>query len=83
MFRLISAYLKSNAFLKALTSGMHDSNRVSVLCRWALMDLVSGSSDLESYNFARSCGWKFFVREDLHAKAYRIGEEAILLGSET
>ena len=77
---LISAYLKSNA-LRALTSGMHDSNRVSVLCRWAPMDLVSGSSDLESYNFARSCGWKFFVREDLHAKAYRIGEEAILLGS--
>lgn len=77
---LVSAYLKIQA-LKELTEGMSSTNTVSILCRWAPMDLLSGSSDLESFSYASAHGWSFFVHQDLHAKAYRLGSEAIFIGS--
>jgi hypothetical protein len=77
---LISAYLKSSA-LRNITADLDSTNRVIVLTRWATPDLASGVSDLDSYRYAASRGWRFLVRLDLHAKAYRIGNAAIFLGS--
>ena len=77
---LISAFLKASA-LQTLLEGLHDSNHVAILCRWAAVDLISGASDLESFELAQSFGWQFFIRKDLHAKAYRIGHKAIFMGS--
>lgn len=77
---IVSAYLKEAA-LRKFASFVHASNSVSILARWQGADLISGSSDLEAYDIAKQNNWRFSVRLDLHAKAYRIDHSSIFLGS--
>ena len=77
---IISAYLKCNAIEK-LMDGLEQSNRVKILVRWQVNDILSGASDIESYEFAMKNGWPFYARQDLHAKAYRFGSDSIFMGS--
>lgn len=77
---IVSAYLKEAA-LRKFASFVHSSNSVSILARWQGADLISGSSDLEAYDVAKENNWRFSVRQDLHAKAYRINHSSIFLGS--
>lgn len=77
---IISAYLRKEA-LETLAYGLDSSNRVKVLVRWQANDILSGASDLESYEFSKIHTWQFYARQDLHAKAYRLGSEAIYVGS--
>jgi len=77
---IISAYLKRNAIEK-LMDGLDQTNRVKILVRWQPNDILSGASDVESYEFAREYGWLFYARQDLHAKAYRFGSDSIFIGS--
>lgn len=77
---LVSAYMKVGA-LKTLTEGLDVTNSLSILCRWEANDLLSGASDLDVFSYARARGWSFLVRQDLHAKAYRLGSKAIFIGS--
>lgn len=41
-----------------------------LIVRWQLHDLLSGASDLETYEIAKDNGWDFFINLDLHAKTY-------------
>jgi len=77
---IISAYLKHNAIAK-LMDGLDKTNRVKILVRWQPNDLLSGASDIESYELAREHGWFFYARQDLHAKAYCFGSASIFVGS--
>lgn len=77
---IVSAYLKEAALMK-FASFVHSSNSVSILARWQGADLISGSSDLQAYDVAKENNWRFSVRQDLHAKVYRINHTSIYLGS--
>lgn len=77
---IISAYLKNEA-LKNLVSDLDASNQVSILVRWQPNDIISGASDVECYDFAKFRSWRFFARQDLHAKAFRFGTDSIYIGS--
>lgn len=55
--------------------------KVSLITRWKPNDLVSGASDLASYEFAIQHGWDFSILRDLHAKAYLIDRNRLLAGS--
>jgi len=77
---LSSAYIKAPALLE-LEKVIAADNVVRVLARWTPCDLINGASDLECYSLARKRGWKFVVRQDLHAKVYCVGKKSIFLGS--
>ncbi|ATX81731.1 PLD-like domain-containing protein [Mariprofundus ferrinatatus] len=59
----------------------HPSVAVQFIVRWKLQDLISGASDLDSYEYARSLGWDFYVQPDLHAKVALVDDHQIYLGS--
>jgi hypothetical protein len=77
---VISAYLKFSA-LKELLAPLDFSNEVRILTRWQPNDLLAAASDLESYFLASQAGWVFCTRQDLHAKVFGLGTEAIFIGS--
>lgn len=54
---------------------------VTIVVRWNLADLLSGSSDLESYTIARRHGWSFRAMQDLHAKIWLVDKQALFVGS--
>ena len=60
---------------------MRPLQRVKVLARWNLMDLVGGASDIDAYRFAKDQGWDFYIDMNLHAKIYSFPSSGILLGS--
>ena len=55
--------------------------KVSVVVGWTMQDLARGSSDLEAYEFARSHGWSFGIRPELHAKIFWCDRDELLIGS--
>jgi hypothetical protein len=77
---VISAYLTVDG-LRALLADVAPNNRVRILVRWQPNDLVTGASDLASFDFANERGWEFFASPSLHAKAFVFGEAAIFMGS--
>lgn len=77
---VISAYLTVDG-LRALLANVAPTNRVRILARWQAGDLVSGASDLASFEFAHAHGWRFFTSQSLHAKAFVFGDQAIFIGS--
>ena len=77
---VISAYLTVDG-LRELLSDVAPTNRVRILARWQAGDIVSGASDLASFDFAHAHGWRFFTSQSLHAKAFVCGDQAIFIGS--
>jgi len=77
---VISAYLTVDG-LRALLADVCPSNRVRILVRWQPNDLVSGASDLASFDLADEQGWEFLASPSLHTKAFVFGEAAIFMGS--
>ena len=54
---------------------------VSVVVGWTMKDLAQESSDIQAYEFARSRGWKFGIRPELHAKIFWCDRDELLIGS--
>lgn len=77
---VISAYLTVDG-LRALLADVCPSNRIRILVRWQPNDLVTGASDLASFEFASERGWEFLASPSLHAKAFVFGETAVFIGS--
>lgn len=77
---LISAFAKRDALVQ-LGEFIDSSNLVSLLVRWQPGDLVTGVSDVAAYYAAKERGWRFFMRQDLHAKVYSLGAKEIFVGS--
>ena len=76
---LISAYIKKS-ILQEIPEHINNQ-KIKVLARWNLMDLVGGASDIEGYLFAKQKGWDFYVDINLHAKIYLLPPNGILIGS--
>jgi len=76
---LISAYIKKS-ILKEISDHINDQ-KIRIMARWNLMDLVGGASDIDCYQMAKDKGWDFYVDMNLHAKIYALPPNGILNGS--
>jgi len=76
---LISAYIKTS-ILEEILDHISDQ-KMRVLARWNLMDLVGGASDIDCYQLAKEQGWDFYIDMHLHAKIYSLPPSGILMGS--
>lgn len=78
-----SAYVKKTSLeffhSNYLKSGLIGSARL--LARWKPLDLISGASDLEVYEYCRANGIRFFIKEDFHGKLYQVKPKGLLIGS--
>lgn len=80
---LCCAYIKRAALehLANVMSELRTTVPVRILARWRLTDLITGASDLEAFELARSKGWSFYIKQDYHGKLYRLDPAGILVGS--
>jgi hypothetical protein len=52
-----------------------------LLVRWKVMDLITGASDLEVYDYCKDREIDFYIKEDFHGKIYQTIPGGILIGS--
>ena len=77
---IFSAYIKQSA-LEWLSRHISESVDVTIVVRWNKIDLLSGASDLEIYNFCKAQQWQLRIDTSLHGKLYLFDESQIILGS--
>lgn len=75
---IFTPYVKLNALKVILDK--YTCCKVLVV-RWKLSDLLSGSSDLEVYDYCKSRGISLFFNQRLHLKAYVDNFQRCLFGS--
>ena len=51
-----------------------------LVLRWRPEDLISGSSDLQAYHYAKAMGFSVYINVDIHAKLY-VSDDLLFLGS--
>lgn len=78
-FVACSAFVKSKA-LDTLLAGIQGIE-VIIVARWQKQDLISGASDLETYQLCKQRGWKFGISQNFHGKVYLVDQSSIFLGS--
>jgi PLD-like domain len=78
---LLSAYIKIAALAWIDDCIGSKSLNMSFVARWRPNDLLSGASDLEAYQHARTRGWRFGIDPSLHYKIYLVDDRVALLGS--
>lgn len=76
---IASAYCKASSFKKIIVSAVDCRTKV-IIVRWQFSDIISGASDLEIYDIAKSNGWTMYFNNCLHAKMY-CGDELCVIGS--
>lgn len=77
---IFSAYIKRRA-LEELSTAIGDDVDVMVIVRWNKIDLLSGASDLDIYEFCNQRGWCLAISTNLHGKLYLFDRKTIILGS--
>ena len=79
--QIITAYCKESA-IRQLNSFI-SSNVIEkrIMLRFRLDDIVKGSTDFSVIDFCRGCGWKVYIRFDLHAKTYIVDGKRGFIGS--
>ncbi len=79
--QIISAYCKENA-IKQLNSFISDSvSEKKIMVRFRLDDVLKGSTDFSIIEFCQQCGWKVYIRFDLHVKTYIVDGKRGFVGS--
>ncbi len=79
--QIISAYCKKNA-IKQLNSFIQDSvPEKKIMVRFRLDDILKGSTDFSIIEFCQQCGWKVYIRFDLHVKTYIVDGKRGFVGS--
>ncbi len=79
--QIISAYCKENA-IKQLNSFISDSvPEKKIMLRFRLDDILKGSTDFSIIEFCQQCGWKVYIRFDLHVKTYIVDGKRGFVGS--
>ena len=76
---IASAFVRSHA-LDALLEDIRGVEIV-VVARWQKQDLISGASDLATYQLCEEHGWKFGISQNFHGKVYLVDQSSIFLGS--
>lgn len=79
--QIISAYCKENA-IKQLNSIIPGSvSEKKIMVRFRLDDILKGSTDFSIIDFCQQCGWKVYIRFDLHVKTYIVDGKRGFVGS--
>ena len=79
--QIISAYCKENA-IKQLNSFISDTvQEKRIMVRFRLDDILKGSTDFSIIEFCQQCGWKVYIRFDLHVKTYIVDGKRGFVGS--
>lgn len=78
---IISAFVKLEA-LKYIDQLILSSviNKTLVV-RFRLEDIISGSTDLELFDFCKSNHWRMFINFDLHSKILMFDKQRVIVGS--
>lgn len=76
---IVAPFMRSDA-LSRLLDNVPEGPQVTIVTRWLIADLVSGASDLDVYDVARSRNSTLLLRSDLHAK-YFAADDSCLVGS--
>ena len=78
-----SAYVKESSlrffYSNYLSKGFLGPARL--LVRWKPLDLISGASDIEVYEYCRLNGIKLYMKDYFHGKLYQIVPKGLLIGS--
>lgn len=79
--QIISAYCKESA-IKQLNSIIPGSvSEKKIMVRFRLDDILKGSTDFSIIDFCQQCGWKVYIRFDLHVKTYIVDGKRGFVGS--
>jgi phosphatidylserine/phosphatidylglycerophosphate/cardiolipin synthase-like enzyme len=76
----MSAFIKQEAIEK-LEKDVNENVDVSIVARWRPDDLISGVSDISLFPFCEKKGWRFGIKQQLHAKVIVFDRSHVLLGS--
>lgn len=79
--QIISAYCKKEAIRFVNDCILNPVREKRLVVRFAFVDILSGASDLEAYEFCRDNGWELYMRLDLHAKTYIFDKLRCIIGS--
>lgn len=77
---IYSAFIKQQTIEK-IGENIGKGIDVKVLARWQCGDLIAGVSDLEVYNYCSDRGWKFGIKQSLHAKVFIFDRDTAIIGS--
>ena len=78
-----SAYMKLTSvdhFISTYKKNKFEGS-TRLLVRWKAIDLITGASDLEVYEYCRDRKIDFYIKEDFHGKIYQANPSGILIGS--
>ena len=71
-------YIKTK-ILEKLLEGI--SNQITIITTWKINDLISGSSELELYQFCKENNIALYIHNKIHLKVYSINLESAIVGS--
>ena len=71
-------YIKTR-ILKKLLEGI--SNQITIITTWKINDLISGSSELELYQFCKENNITLYIHNKIHLKVYSVNMESVIVAS--
>ena len=71
-------YIKTR-ILKKLLEGI--SNQITIITTWKINDLISGSSELELYQFCKENNITLYIHKKIHLKVYSVNMESAIVAS--
>ncbi|MHA7965819.1 phospholipase D-like domain-containing protein [Paenibacillus sp. CAU 1782] len=78
---IISAFVKFEA-LKFINNFIPKNVATkTLLVRFRLEDIISGSTDMEIFDFCRSNNWRMYINFDLHSKIIVFDRQRVIIGS--
>lgn len=78
---IISAFVKLDA-LKFIDKLLPMTvNQKTLLVRFRLEDILSGSTDMDIYEFCQSNNWRVLINFDLHSKVFVFDRSRVIIGS--
>jgi len=71
-------YIKTK-ILEKLIEGIQ--NKITVITTWHINDIISGSSELELYNFCNKKGVFLYINQNIHLKVYSVNLSTGIIAS--
>lgn len=75
---LYAPYIKTKILLKLIE---RIENQITVITTWHMNDLISGSSELELYQFCKENNVALFIHNKIHLKVYSVNLESAIVTS--
>lgn len=74
---LVSPFTNADAIAKLL-SNLSSEQKLTLVTRWRIEDIMSGVSDIEVYKLIKRSKGQCYINNRLHAKYYRKGNHALV-----